>query len=105
MCSPHRGESGETRLNLFCQSGRSEQLGLATIRIVLVLTSLVLRFCGVTPALSRCHVGGDVPREKEQKAYTFSQTLRSQIRGLNIVAVRRLGCYACVPPPYLTHRI
>lgn len=38
----------------------------------------------------RCHVGGDVPREKEQKAYTFSQTLRSQIRGLNIVAVRDL---------------
>ncbi|CAM9231868.1 unnamed protein product [Ectocarpus fasciculatus] len=36
---------------------------------------------------SRCHVGGDVPREKEQKAYTFSQTLRSQIRGLNIVSV------------------
>lgn len=29
-----------------------------------------------------------MPREKEQKAYTFSQTLRSQIRGLNIVAVR-----------------
>ena len=36
-----------------------------------------------------------MPREKEQKAYTFSQTLRSQIRGLNIVAVRALiepGC-------------
>lgn len=29
-----------------------------------------------------------MPREKEQKAYTFSQTLRSQIRGLNIIAVR-----------------
>lgn len=42
------------------------------------------------PTLSRCHVGGDVPREKEQKAYTFSQTLRSQIRGLNIVAVREM---------------
>lgn len=40
--------------------------------------------------MHRCHVGGDVPREKEQKAYTFSQTLRSQIRGLNIVAVREL---------------
>lgn len=32
-----------------------------------------------------------MPREKEQKAYTFSQTLRSQIRGLNIVGVRSLG--------------
>ncbi|CAN0141838.1 unnamed protein product [Ectocarpus sp. 6 AP-2014] len=39
------------------------------------------------PKGARCHVGGDVPREKEQKAYTFSQTLRSQIRGLNIVSV------------------
>lgn len=37
-----------------------------------------------------------MPREKEQKAYTFSQTLRSQIRGLNIVSVRAVtstpGC-------------
>ncbi|CAB1119421.1 unnamed protein product [Ectocarpus sp. CCAP 1310/34] len=39
------------------------------------------------PKGARCHVGGDVPREKEQKAYTFSQTLRSQIRGLNIISV------------------
>eukprot|EP00903_Cladosiphon_okamuranus_P015360 g14186.t1 len=39
------------------------------------------------PKGARCHIGGDVPREKEQKAYTFSQTLRSQIRGLNIVEV------------------
>ncbi|CBN77904.1 conserved unknown protein [Ectocarpus siliculosus] len=39
------------------------------------------------PKGARCHVGGDVPREKEQKAYTFSQTLRSQIWGLNIVSV------------------
>lgn len=38
-----------------------------------------------------------MPREKEQKAYTFSQTLRSQIRGLNIVSVRAVtstpGCW------------
>lgn len=32
-------------------------------------------------------MGAPPPREKEQKAYTFSQTLRSLIRGLNIVKV------------------
>lgn len=36
---------------------------------------------------ARCHVGAPPPREKEQRAYTFSQTLRSLIRGLNIVKV------------------
>lgn len=39
------------------------------------------------PQGARCHVGGPPPREKEQKAYTFSQTLRSLVRGLNIVGV------------------
>lgn len=39
------------------------------------------------PKGARCNVGKPPPREKEQKAYTFSHTLRSLIRGLNIVAV------------------
>ena len=39
------------------------------------------------PKGARCHVGATPPREKEQKAYTFSQTLRSLVRGLNIVGV------------------
>ena len=39
------------------------------------------------PKGARCHVGAPPPREKEQKAYTFSQTLRALLRGLNIVAV------------------
>lgn len=39
------------------------------------------------PKGARCQVSPPPPREKEQKAYTFSQTLRSLIRGLNIVSV------------------
>lgn len=39
------------------------------------------------PKGARCHVGATPPKEKEQKAYTFSQTLRSLVRGLNIVGV------------------
>lgn len=40
------------------------------------------------PKGARCHVGAPPPREKEQRAYTFSQTLRALLRGLNIVTVR-----------------
>lgn len=40
------------------------------------------------PKSARCHVGAPPPREKEQRAYTFSQTLRALLRGLNIVTVR-----------------
>lgn len=39
------------------------------------------------PQGARCHLGDAPPREREQKAYTFSQTLRSLIRGLAIVNV------------------